>query len=330
MLKENKKILIVKLGAIGDVIMALPMITYMKKENSLTEIFWVCGKTVFPILKATNQVDHIIVVDEQKLLKGNFFSKIFEIFKIWAKIGFKSFNKIITAYIDRRYLLLTVLSFAKQRNSFSYTKGRKSLIYGRYMASEYLRLIDGKDDFILPSPIFPEIKCALSKEFLLSLPESFIVLAVGGSRNLSDDTLRSWPLEHYLALAYELKKKGNNVVFTGIGINNNGFQDFINFIDKLDLLQLLALYKRCALVITHDGGSFHLAKLAGCPVLGVFGPTMPHSRFCEDGKTQIIWGGEKLSCRPCYDGKYYAACTDNKCMKGITVERVLQEISAKL
>lgn len=45
-----KKYLIIKLSAIGDVIMAMPMVTKIREEEPDSHITWICGKTVYPLL----------------------------------------------------------------------------------------------------------------------------------------------------------------------------------------------------------------------------------------------------------------------------------------
>jgi heptosyltransferase-2 len=315
--------LIVKLGAIGDVVMALPILTYIKKSYPKAKIFWICGSAVLPILKATSLVDQIIIGDENKIAKGNLFVKLREIFKIWSKIGFKIFDVIITAYSDPRYRLLTLFNIGKKRNSFFQWFGRRKLIYGRYMADEYVRLIS-KDAFAEGK--MPDIELPAVEHLFNRGKDKVMALALGGSSGPSDDSLRRWSLENYLSLAYKLKEKGITVVLTGLKIQDERFADFVNLIDKTSLLELVSIYKQCDIVITHDCGSFHLAKLAKVNVLGLFGPTIPTSRYREDGKTKIIWGGDHLACRPCYDGKCYANCSDNRCMKAISVEEVLKNI----
>ena len=72
-----KKFLIVKIGAIGDVIMALPMIDAIRSRyGEDAEITWVVGKTASSIL-ACFSVDHILIVDENKLLKGKVFTRLY-------------------------------------------------------------------------------------------------------------------------------------------------------------------------------------------------------------------------------------------------------------
>jgi heptosyltransferase-2 len=67
----------------------------------------------------------------------------------------------------------------------------------------------------------------------------------------------------------------------------------------------------------------HVAVLAGTPLVALFGPTDPRW-FIDDTRksTRVLWGGENLACRPCYDGKNFAPCTDNLCLKSISAGQV--------
>jgi heptosyltransferase-2 len=98
----------------------------------------------------------------------------------------------------------------------------------------------------------------------------------------------------------------------------------IDLVGKTSLLELIALYGACQLVITHDSGPMHMATLAAVPVLALFGPTNPIEKVPSEMPVRVLWGGCNLACRPCYDGKEYANCRDNACMKDITVEAVHQ------
>ena len=103
-----------------------------------------------------------------------------------------------------------------------------------------------------------------------------------------------------------------------------GARDVVDWIGRTSLLDLIAVYGHCQLVITHDSGPLHLATLAGAPVLGLFGPTSPHEKVPPSGTVRVLWGGSDLACRPCYDGSSYAACTRNVCLEALDVDAVYQ------
>ena len=167
------------------------------------------------------------------------------------------------------------------------------------------------------------------KELILSFGNKpAVVIAPGGAKNaLADDSQRRWPIASYASLMEKLSSLPINLIVTGARSDfwvSEHFQGitYIDLLGKLDLLDLVCLLRASKLLITHDSGPLHLAKLADCPVIGLFGPTNPHEKVGRCEKIQVIWGGENLSCRPCYDGKTYAKCPKNECLASISVENV--------
>jgi heptosyltransferase-2 len=156
-----------------------------------------------------------------------------------------------------------------------------------------------------------------------------IVLVPGGARNIArDDPLRRWPVASYAALAERLVASQFNVVllggaddgwvlgaFEGLGVHD--------LIGKLTLQQSLRLLRDAHAVVTHDTGPLHLAGLVRTPTVGLFGPTDPRRVLGERPNLEVIWGGAKLPCRPCYDGRDYAPCLRNVCMEEIHVDQVV-------
>ena len=83
--------------------------------------------------------------------------------------------------------------------------------------------------------------------------------------------------------------------------------------------ELMAVIKRCALLITNDTGPMHIASALGVPVVGIFGPT--------DWRTTSPAGAEHallrhpVDCAPCM----LRECPiDHRCMTGVTVDQVYQ------
>ena len=67
----------------------------------------------------------------------------------------------------------------------------------------------------------------------------------------------------------------------------------IDLVGKADLLTAYACLKRASLFIGNDSGLMHLAAAAGCPTVGLFGPSDdrlyapwgPHSRVVRGPRT---------------------------------------------
>ena len=104
--------------------------------------------------------------------------------------------------------------------------------------------------------------------------------------------------------------------------------DVENSIATLSLPQTLALLNESDVLVTHDTGPLHLAGITRVGIVSVFGPTDPRGRLPQRADTVAIWGGEGFACRPCYDGRDFAPCKDNGCMKQVSVGMVLREVEA--
>jgi len=83
--------------------------------------------------------------------------------------------------------------------------------------------------------------------------------------------------------------------------------------------QLMAVIKRCSLLVTNDTGPMHVASALGVPVVAIFGPT--------DWRTTSPSGSEHallrhpVDCAPCM----LRECPiDHRCMTGVTADEVYQ------
>lgn len=83
--------------------------------------------------------------------------------------------------------------------------------------------------------------------------------------------------------------------------------------------ELMAVVKRCRLLITNDTGPMHIAAAFGIPIVAVFGPT--------DSRTTAPYGQERsvvrepVDCAPCL----LRDCPiDHRCMTRISVDRVYE------
>lgn len=99
----------------------------------------------------------------------------------------------------------------------------------------------------------------------------------------------------------------------------------IDLIGKTRLLQLAALLERCALLVTNDTGTMHMAAAMGTPVVAIFGSTDP--------RTTGPWGEGHIVVRkevPCSPCMKRVCPTDHRCMDLITVDEVEEVVSRKL
>lgn len=329
-------ILILKLGAIGDVVMASSLITAIDEKYPRAKITWICGRTVEPILSSIKRIDTIITVDEDKFYNGSTLDKMKIIIRVWRFIAGKHFQIVLNCYRDKRYkiFLLPVRSAVYRYMG----DGRKeySFLPGRYHADEYSRMITEKDDWQLTGAKFPILNLSLSgdiKDFLDGTTSPRIILAPGGTKNfVRQDDVRRWQIDNYVLLAKELADREITVVLVGADTDKWVLTEFaginfINLIGKTGLLDLIRLFNNSDILVTHDTGVFHLAKLSGIKIIALFGPINPKERIGALENVDVLWGGAALPCSPCYNGKTFSDCSNNICMKNISVIDVMEKIN---
>ena len=99
----------------------------------------------------------------------------------------------------------------------------------------------------------------------------------------------------------------------------------VNRIGQTTLDQLVAELSECALLLTNDTGTMHLATLVGVPVVAVFGSTEPRLTGPLGTGHEVI--RHQVECSPCF----LRECPiDFRCMNAIGVEEVTAAVSAQL
>jgi heptosyltransferase-2 len=339
------RLLLVKLGAIGDVVMAIPAAHAMHQAGY--EIHWICGKTVAPILSLYPWIN-LIPVDETALLRSGKIKTLRALLSLWRKLPAGRFDICATLYYDSRYKLLTLPIRAGRKIFLTHTSRATQLIPGRHHTDEYARILSNRPDDVTPHQLTPiPVSDSLLAQNLTAL-SSFepiapptpnkprIVLIPAGARNLlRDDALRRWPIENYVTLAAALLQSGHEVILSGGPDDTWASPHFTHLpvtdlIGKHSLLETLALLNSAAVTVTHDTGPLHLAGITSTAIVAIFGPTDPRGRLPQRADTVALWGGEGYACRPCYDGRDYAPCTNNGCMQQITPAMALGEIQTLL
>jgi heptosyltransferase-2 len=331
--------LVVKIGAIGDVVMALPLAAEFKRRFPQGHLTWVCGGTAAPLVRATGLVDRVVEADEGRLYRGGIFSRLAEAARICLAVTGRRYERVNGAYRDRRYRWLVAGALSSCVHLGGDDRGH-SLIPGRDHAEEHIRIFLGEDG---ASPLrvryprlagLPAVPTAFADA--LRAGGAWIALAPGGAVNVvREEGLRRWPIERYRELASDLARRGHRLVLTGSASDawvRPHFEGLsvLDLIGQTDLLQTVAVYSRCLGLVTHDSGPLHLAKLAGCSIIGLFGPTTPSEKLRAGAGVRVLWGGEGLACRPCYDGREYAACQSAICMSSISAAEVADAVGPAL
>lgn len=328
----ERRLLIVKLGAIGDVVMAIPAAYAMHREGYVVD--WLCGQTVAPILGLYPWIN-VIGIDERPLLKGSWSERLRAVLATRRLLRGRSYELCATLYYDPRYELLTRSVRAKRRLRLNAEDRATALLPGRHHTDEFARILLGREDGERPQQLAPVAVTGLAGGPLPRAQGPRVVLVPAGARNLlRDDALRRWPVEAYAELAAELVGRGVEVVLAGGPEDTWASAAFAvgvtDLIGQLSLVETVSLLDAADVTVTHDTGPLHLAGITSCGIVAIFGPTDPRGRLPQRENSIALWGGEGFACRPCYDGKEYAPCAHNGCVRQVTPAMVMEQVERLL
>ncbi|MDE1163214.1 MAG: glycosyltransferase family 9 protein [Acidobacteriaceae bacterium] len=286
--------LVVKLGAIGDVVMAIPGARALQEQG--WTIDWVCGRAAAQVLRLYGWIN-VLEVDDKALLGG----KPAAILALWRRLLAQRYDLVATLYYDSRYRVLTLPVRAKRKFLLSATEREFSLLPGRHHTDEYARLLLGRKDDVLPQQLAPVLPDTLPESPLARVAgKARVVMVAAGARNaLRDDALRRWPVESYVAVARELIARGHEVVLAGGPDDRWASEHFaslgvVDVTAKFALPETIALFASADVVCTHDTGPLHLAGITQAGIVAVFGPVDPRGRLPQRHNSVALLGRGRL------------------------------------
>ncbi len=146
---------------------------------------------------------------------------------------------------------------------------------------------------------------------------------------------KRWPAERFGAAAAAIQKRTGCLWLIVGGPKDSGFAAQImdaaghpsrmrDLAGRTSLRELCVLLKVSRVLLTNDTGPMHVAAAMGTPVVVPFGATSPDLTgpgWPGDTRHRLLTA--EVPCSPCF----LRQCpTDSRCMKGITVERVVDAV----
>jgi len=331
-----KKILVVNVNWLGDVIFSTPVFRALKEAYPYATLTCLMVPRVVGVAKQIPFIDEILVYDEKgrdRFLWGKL--------KLIFHLRSKRFDAAILLHGSWTRALLVFLTGIPVRVGYDIKKRgwllthRVSVDKGLIHRSDfYLKVLEPLGIAVNNRQTFLEVDDeseASTQNFLsgagIKEGDFCVVAHIGGNWDL-----KRWPVENFAKLFDTLAEDFKAKVIICGGKDDAALAQKVGVLTrhkpyllagKTTFSELAALMKKVSVVVSADSGPLHIASSVGTPVVGLFGPTHPLVTGPRgSSKSFLIHHDVGCNMTPCY----HLACPDNICMKAITVNDVIQKI----
>lgn len=334
--EDINKILIIRFSSIGDIILTTPILKTLKEKYPEAKLFYATKKEYMELVGLFPWVDYIFCIDSNNKIKG-----LFELIK---KINLEKIDLLIDLHRSLRSIMLYYFSFARYKLPYSKYRFLRFLrIYFKWrLLPKNLHVIDYyfkplEKLGINSNNREPELRInkdtqEQTEKYLKEMGVTNNDLIIGICSGAKWETKR-WPWDKFVELGDKLISSLNakivligdsNDLLIGEKIAYLMMHKPINLIGKTSLSELVALIKRCDIIITNDSSPLHIAVSLKVPSISIFGPTTLDFGFGPYGDRHIVLERD-LSCRPCSShGSKKCPDKTHQCMELITSGEVLQ------
>ncbi len=323
---ENKKVLIVKMSSIGDVIHTMIPVATLKKNRPEYEILWLVKEHIYKILTFFPYIDGIIEVKKEE-----------SFLKLIKKVRIKDFDIAIDFQGLIKSGLITFLSGAKLRIGYGKREAREplsSIFYNvRMDGIKEKHIIDKSISLLRPLNIekkdivkkikfkFPEnLKRDVEKKIKKNFGEKkFIILNPGGMWHT-----KRWDPKRFGELSKLIREKFKFEIGIIFGKDEKIFAEKIKNIApfvtlvNLNLEELFYFISMCEIYVGGDTGPTHMASILNKKCLALFGPTSPYRNGPFNENSDVVY--KNLDCSPCHK---------RKCKNPICMDTSVEEVFSK-
>lgn len=263
-MSQGARVLVVRLGAMGDIIQTLPAVASLKHSTPHSEITWVVESKWRPLLEDNPYIDRLILL-ERATVAG--------LKSAWGELRRKRFDLAVDFQGLIKSALVAACARPERLYGFDSECARESVAAWFYSSRVHSNAVHRVDKYldlatgagatnplrVFPMPAGRPEGTLPAGDFILASP-----YAGWGSKQ--------WPLEYYSALGESLRREyGIPLVLNGPEpIRAPGTEWHVSAIPGL-----IDATRRALAVVGVDSGPLHIADAIGKPGVAIFGPTDP-------------------------------------------------------
>ena len=321
---SGKKILILRFGAMGDIIHTTVIARAIKNKYPDCYIAYCVENRYKEIIQNTQYIDEIIPYDE-KLRKKLSYNINFAI-----DLKQQNFDIIFNLTNALRNNLISIIAHPKK--IINHKKERNLHVVENFFETA----LKGVDNLELPKNLEVGVDNEISnkiKRNVSKYPRPYFVFSPAGSNDKARQG-RIWNKDYWIELGNQLiREYGGTVFITGAPNEAEFHKTIAQNIDnsvlysgELSVSESMCLYSFADLVISGDTGPLHLASALNVKTIGIFGST--------DIKNVRPWGEKGYYvcpddnvCRFCWNKKCkFQTDKYTLCMESIKPEKIMELI----
>ncbi len=332
----QKRILVIKISALGDVILSIPSIRALRRQFPDAWISVLVGRKSRKVIRNCPDVNDTIVFEE-----GRGKERLTDLLKTAAILAKEDFDIVVDLQNNRTSHLLAYLSGAKIRaghtnrkwSFFLNRKTKDSSNAGVAPLDHQFRVLqlvgvesyEKRLAFWVQPDEDEKVRKFLESQWV-SPSQALVGINPGSSPRWPT---KQWPIENVAKLCDELARRNIRVVVTGSQEDAPLVDRLmsltrvkpINAVGKTSITELAALIRRCQVFVSSDSAPMHIASSVDVPLVALFGPTDPKRHLAPPSSYQVFW--KEIHCSPCY----LRSCPIGLiCMKKISVQEVLDAV----
>ena len=326
-----KKILVIRLDHLGDVIMTFPTYAALRKIYPEAEIHTLVRGFTQDLFYQNKNVDKVIPFDPPWFARDKKVSW-------WQTLEFRSslrkqYDIVIELHADPRNIIAATI-IGGYRIGYG-IRGLGFLLHKKVNYNKFDHLIETNLELVRAlgykgkTPL-ESLKLTFASEDEKAIQQHiktrYVIINPGTGR-----PNKYWLAERWATVADTLAAEGFSILFTGSTADVPECEKIMHMMKreakivagKTTLRQLFALIKHSALVLAPDTSIAHFAVCLDTPSITLFGPIPPAICSYDSGKHKAIV--KNLPCSYCAKAVCPRTDKPNECMELITAEEVTEQ-----
>lgn len=327
------RILVIKLDHIGDVLLATPVFSNLRKAYPDVEIHALTGSWSRIILENHPDVNRVFEYNSPMFCRSGHPTSLLKTIQLYRELRQAKYDLLIELRGDWRFVIFALLRFTTRRiNRASLQLANRFGFRSFSDKHETIRNLDVLEQAGISTPIQNTtfVVKAEDQEWSVDFLKAH---QIDGDRPImaihpgSPIPQKRWLTERFAELAdWLIAQKQARILFVGVKdeipiineIQDKMHGESVNIAGETNVPQLASILLKCDIFIGNDSGPMHLAAAVGTHTIGLFGPGDPEKFAPVGEKCYTI--RKKLDCPPC-PGKECKFGSDG-CMAMIQVSDV--------